>query len=116
MKTNKIIRFWSTINFNLYVLTPEIISRITKNEFRLKEIDDSYDLMELTSDYGWFVADNIAILENSKGNDISKKHDSGEAKENFKGLKENNENSVSVVSDESCEYDDDDDELLNLLI
>lgn len=116
MKTNKIIRFWSTINFNLYVLTPEIISRITKNEFRLKEIDDSYDLMELTSDYGWFVADNIAIFENSKGNDISKKHDSGEAKENFKGLKENNENSVSVVSDESCEYDDDDDELLNLLI
>ncbi|ANZ75490.1 BA75_02193T0 [Komagataella pastoris] len=56
-KSNPVIQFWSVDMFVTCALTPEVISRYIKDEMRLSDLSDAYDLMEWTSDYGKYIMD-----------------------------------------------------------
>ncbi|KAI0461122.1 hypothetical protein LJB42_001137 [Komagataella kurtzmanii] len=56
-KSNPVIQFWSVDMFVTCALTPEVISRYIKEEMKLSDLSDAYDLMEWTSDYGKYIMD-----------------------------------------------------------
>lgn len=58
-KHSKVIRFWGLDNFTLYVLVPELIARVVRNDNELSSLDEAYKLMEDTNDYGIYVMDSI---------------------------------------------------------
>ncbi|ODV95186.1 hypothetical protein PACTADRAFT_33763 [Pachysolen tannophilus NRRL Y-2460] len=62
-KKNQVIQFWNLDNFVSFVLVPELLSRFIKDEFKFQDLDDSYDLMEWTSDYGTYIMDKIDIKD-----------------------------------------------------
>lgn len=58
LKKSSVVSFWSLESFNLYVLAPEVISRIVMDQMDLS-LKDSLNLMELTADYGKYIMDRI---------------------------------------------------------
>lgn len=58
LKKSSVVSFWSLESFNLYVLAPEVISRIVMDQMDLT-LKESINLMELTGDYGKYIMDKI---------------------------------------------------------
>lgn len=58
---DKLLQWFGADNFTTYVLLPEIISFMIKDDFKLSSIDKAIDLMELTTDYGLYIMDKIDV-------------------------------------------------------
>lgn len=61
MKFNKVIQFWGVFNFTQYVLTPELIAHIVLKNGNLLDMDDAYDELEDTNEYGIYVTNTIEL-------------------------------------------------------
>ncbi|KAG7704601.1 hypothetical protein KL933_002212 [Ogataea haglerorum] len=59
-KSNKVLQFWGRSYFTRFVLTPEIIARIVKQDEQV-DLDKAYDMMESTADYGLYIMDQKEI-------------------------------------------------------
>ncbi|KAG0682618.1 Restriction of telomere capping protein 4 [Pichia californica] len=62
MRYSDVIKFWGINNFSQYVLAPELIAHLILDEGKLEDLDEAYDIMEDTNDYGMFVT-NIKDIE-----------------------------------------------------
>ncbi|QPG77072.1 hypothetical protein FOA43_004470 [Brettanomyces nanus] len=60
-KENKVIEFWGVNYYALYVLTPEVIARMVKQEMGFGTLHEAYEEMEKTNDYGLFVMDKVKL-------------------------------------------------------
>ncbi|AET37359.1 Rtc4p Ecym_1102 [Eremothecium cymbalariae DBVPG len=54
---NPTVRWWGPTDFCRYVLAPEILSYVCKEEMGFTDIDDAWTFMENTAEYGLIVAD-----------------------------------------------------------
>lgn len=54
---NSVLRWWGTNDFAQYVLAPELLSALCREEMALSSIEDAWDIMELTTEFGLVVAD-----------------------------------------------------------
>ncbi|KAH3899636.1 Rtc4p SCDLUD_003917 [Saccharomycodes ludwigii] len=54
---NPIVKWWGVDDFSKYVLSPEILAHCCKNQMNLETIDDAWDIMEKTTEFGSIVAD-----------------------------------------------------------
>lgn len=54
---NPVVTFWGPFDFSQYVLAPEILSHLCMEDFNLKNIEDAWDILQATIDFGIKVAD-----------------------------------------------------------
>ncbi|CDK26869.1 unnamed protein product [Kuraishia capsulata CBS 1993] len=54
---DKVVKFLSVERFASMVLTCEVLARGARKEFSLPSLEDAYNLLELTCDYGWYIMD-----------------------------------------------------------
>lgn len=61
VQRNKVMKFWRTDYFALYVLASEIIVRFVEDDMQFDTLDEAYVEMENTNDYGLYVMDKIPL-------------------------------------------------------
>ncbi|SCW03094.1 LAFE_0G02806g1_1 [Lachancea fermentati] len=54
---NSVLRWWGPSDFAQYVLAPELLSALCQEEMKLSSIDQAWDVIENTSEYGLVVTD-----------------------------------------------------------
>ncbi|AGO10879.1 AaceriAFR632Cp [[Ashbya] aceris (nom. inval.)] len=54
---NPTVQWWGPTDFSHYVLAPEILSYVCRDELGLRDIDEAWTYMENTTEYGLIVAD-----------------------------------------------------------
>ena len=62
-KSSEIIKFWTINKFIQFIIVPEVIAMIIKDICKLKDMDDIYDEMEDTNEYGVYITNRIPIEE-----------------------------------------------------
>ncbi|SCU95495.1 LAMI_0F02674g1_1 [Lachancea mirantina] len=55
---NPVLQWWGPRDFAQCVLAPEVLSALCQKQMRLSSVDDAWDVMESTRDFGLIVADN----------------------------------------------------------
>lgn len=54
---NPVVKWWGPTDFAQYVLAPEVLSALCQEEMGLETMDDAWDVMEDTTEFGLAVAD-----------------------------------------------------------
>ncbi|QEU60207.1 Rtc4 [Kluyveromyces lactis] len=54
---NPVISFWGPYDFSQYILAPEVLSYLCMDDFKLNNIEDAWDIMQTTIEFGTMVAD-----------------------------------------------------------
>jgi len=58
---NRVMKFWRTDYFALYVLASEVIARLVEEDMQFDTLDEAYAEMQRTNDYGLYVMDKIQL-------------------------------------------------------
>ncbi|SCV03198.1 LANO_0G02740g1_1 [Lachancea nothofagi CBS 11611] len=56
-KNGEVLKWWGPRDFAQYVLAPEVLCALCREEMQLQSIEDAYDIMENTTEFGHVVAD-----------------------------------------------------------
>ncbi|GMM27881.1 Rtc4 protein [Martiniozyma asiatica (nom. inval.)] len=122
--TNNVMQFWGIDAFAQYVLAPEVIAKIIMKEKNLKDLELAYDEMEYSNDYGFYIMNNIKVLDRfdlqhaqesekakqpefkskSKSNSAPIENPIDDKDDNFKF--NDNENNIEIASDASSDVFD----------
>ncbi|CUS24351.1 LAQU0S15e02542g1_1 [Lachancea quebecensis] len=62
-QTNRVLRWWGASDFAQYVLAPELLSALCQDEMNLPTLEDAWDVMEATTEFGLVVADDGPLEE-----------------------------------------------------
>ncbi|SCU96801.1 LADA_0H02828g1_1 [Lachancea dasiensis] len=62
-KNNAVLKWWGVKDFAQYVLAPELLSALCQEEMSLPLLEDAWDVMEHTTEFGHIVADNDPLEE-----------------------------------------------------
>ncbi|CAR23901.1 Rtc4p [Lachancea thermotolerans CBS 6340] len=62
-QNNRVLRWWGVSDFAQYVLAPELLSALCQEEMNLPTLEDAWDVMEATTEFGLLVADDGPLEE-----------------------------------------------------
>lgn len=69
IRYNKVIQFWGVSNFIQYVLVPEVIANLTMKYSKINDIEEAYDEMEETNEYGLYITNAYPLKMNNDDED-----------------------------------------------